>query len=212
MRRATMVLLLLLGSAAFLSVCTHAIELTEVGIQVHLMHDPLLSDGDLRLGVGIGGYCKLAVADGWTMRAELGNPLEVFYPQFGLAVTYALGDRFAVEGQLRAQTDFRDLLYVSVNAGGRMLLAGSETSRLVLSSFPFALAGFRGWQSEMSFLATAAANAHLDYSWVASEHVILGQAIGVSLARLGPDAEMALPLGEIYGVMIDSITHAGYRP
>ena len=212
MRRATVVLLVLLGSVAFLSVCTQAIELSEVGIQVHLMHDPLLSDGSLRLGVGIGGYCRLAVADGWTMRAELGNPLEILYPQFGLALTYAIDDRIAVEGQLRAQTDFRDLLYVSLNAGGRMLLAGSETSRLALSSFPFVLAGFRGWQGGMSFLATATANAYLDYSWVASEHVILGQAIGVSLARLGPDAKMALPLGEIYGLIIDSITHAGYRP
>jgi len=201
-----------LSGVVFLSVCAQAVAMTEVGIQVHLTHNPLFSEGKLRLALGVGAYCKLALADRWTMRAELGNPLVALYPQFGVAVTYALGGRFAIEGQLWARTDFRDVLYVTLNTGGRMVLAGSETSRLILSSFPFALIGFRGWQEGMSFFPRATANVYLDYSWLASEHVILGQAIGVSLSRLGPDVERVFPLGEMYGLLLDSITRAGYRP
>ncbi len=210
MRQAVLVAAIVLVSCCSW-VNVQAVNLVEMGIKVHVTHDPLLSEGSLRLVVSLGGYCKLAVADGWTMRAELGTPLGLFLPQLGLASTHSIGERIALEAQLWIQSDLMDSVFLTLSAGARAILVRSETSRLTLASFPFALVGFSGWSGDASFFPSASLNAYFDYSWMASENVVLGQTIGLTVVQLGPEVEMALPLGELYGLRMDSTTHAGFR-
>lgn len=212
MRRTLWLAMLVVASVALLGLYGMAAQVTEVGLLVHVMHDPLRSGGEVRLAAAVAAYGRLAIADGWTMRAEVGGPIDLFLPQLGIAVSRALGGRWAVEGQLWAQTDFQDSLYFSLNAGGRVLLAGSPSSHVLLSSFPLALVGLWFWPGSVSVLPTAGLNAYLDVAWTPSSNLLLGQSIGVSLARLGPDREMAFPLGELYGLVFDSMTRVGYRP
>ena len=212
MRQNTLLVILLVLSVAAVGFKCLAIDVTEVGIQVHVMHDPVLSGGELRLAVAISGYCRLFVDGGWTMRAQIGSLLDLFLPQISLAMTHAMGDRWAVEAQLWAKSDLQDSLYVTLSAGGRVLLAGSETSQLMLSSFPVTLGGLYYWPGEWSFMPGATLNAYLDYAWTASEKLILGQTIGLSIAQLSPELPMAFPLDEAHGLVLDSMTRAGYRP
>jgi len=191
-----------------------AIDVAEVGVELQVTHDPFLSDGRFRLSVGLGAYCKLSVTDEWMLRAEFGSPLEIWLPWAGLATSHTLGDRWILEARLAAQSDLLDSVYLTLNAGGRVLVAGSGRSRLMLSSFPVSLAGlFFFTSSDWSFLPAVALNVFLDYSWAASEKMILGQTIGFSVAELrGFGSPMALPIGEFYGLILQSVTHAGYRP
>jgi len=213
MRQSVLVLLVCAGLMT-ICVASSAVELEEVGVQVRLMHDPLLSGEGLSLAASVSGYCKLAMADGWTMRMEVGSPLGLWLPWVGFATTFAVGDRWAVEAQLAAQTDWRDSIYLTLNAGGRVLLAGSNRFRLMLASFPLSVAGL--WYFSPSYFAlipSVSVNAALDLAWEASEHLILGESIGLSVARLGGlSTEMAFPLGEELGLILESRTRAGYRP
>jgi len=213
MRRSTLVFLVLFGLMAFCG-SSSALELDEVGIQVRLMHDPFLDDGNLRLAATVSGYCKIAVTEGWTMRAELGCPIDLWLPWIGLASSHRIGDRWAVEVQLAAQGDLAYSLYLTLNAGVRAVLASSDRSRLMLASFPVSIAGLWYFSpSDFMLVPSVSANAALDFAWAASEHLVLGQSLGLSVARLGGlSSETALPLGEAFGLLIDSRTRVGYRP
>jgi hypothetical protein len=188
-----------------------AVDLAEIGIKVHVTHDPLLSEGSLRLVVSLGGYCKLAVAEGWAMRVDLGTPLGLFLPQLGIGSTHSIGERIALEAQLWIQSNLMDSVFLTLTAGARAILVRSETSRLTLASFPFALVGFFGWSGGGSYFPSASLNVYFDYSWMGSQNVVLGQTIGLTVVYLGPETEAALPLGELYGLRADSTTHAGFR-
>ena len=212
MRRATKILGALVGSLVFLSICALPIGVTEVGIQFQVTHEPLQSEDGVQLVLGAGGYCKLSIADDWIVRMELGSPLQAFAPQVGVAVTYAVGPRIALEGQLTAQTAFDGFIHLAFYAGARGILSGSATSRMMLSSFPLAVVAYGDTESGLSFATSFSVNASLDVARAFSEHLVLGQAIGISVIRFGPAMDAAMPLGEDYGLMWSAITRAGYRP
>lgn len=197
-----------------LCVPSAAVDLEEAGIQVRVLHDPLLSDGRLTLAVAVSGYCRLAVGDGWMVRAELGSLLDLFLPWIGISTSHVVGDRWMVEAQLAAQSDLRDSIYLTLSAGGRVLIAGSATSRLMLASFPLSLVGLWHFSpNDFALDVLVALNAALDFAWAASEHVILGQSFSLSVAGLGGlSSEMAFPLGEELGLILDSRTRVGVRP
>ena len=92
------------------------------------------------------------------------------------------------------------------------MLAGSAGSRLMLASFPLAFVGFGDGESGFSFATVLGLNASLDYARMVSEHLLLGQAVGVSVAQLGPVDDRSLPIGELHGLIVNAVTHAGYRP
>lgn len=211
MRRATMAFAAVL-MVVVVSICALPISVTEVGIQFQVTHDPLQSEDGAKLALGAGGYCKLSVATDWIMRFELGSPLQAFAPQLGLALTYAVGPRTALEGQLTAQTAFDGFIHLAFYAGVRGILSGSATSRMMLSSFPLAVVAYGDTESGLSFATSFSVNASLDVARAFSEHLVLGQAIGISVIRFGPAMDAAMPLGEDYGLMWSAITHAGYRP
>jgi len=213
MRRSALLLFVLFVLVALCG-SSFALEVNEVGIQVRLMHDPFLDDGNLRFAATVSGYCKIAVTEGWTMRAELGCPIDLWLPWVGLASSHEVGDRWAVEVQLAAQGDLVYSLHLTLNAGVRALLASSDRFRLMLASFPVSVTGL--WYlspSEFMLIPSISANATLDFAWAMSEHLVLGQSFGLSVARLGGlSTEMAFPLGEAVGLLIDSKTRIGYRP
>jgi len=57
-----------------------------------------------------------------------------------------------------------------------------------------------------------AVNLNLDVAWAPSTHGLLGETIGFSLVTRTPSGEMAIPLGEAYGLLLRATTHAGFRP
>lgn len=190
-----------------------AVDVTEIGVQIHVMQDPFLSDGELRLGVALGGYCRLVVSDEWTVHIQLGSPLDLWLPGVALAAAYAVGDRWTIEAQMGVQSDLADSVYLTLNLGARVALGGSETSRLMLSSFPISLSGLHYFNSgDWSFSLAPAVNAFLDYTWAASDRVNIGQAIGLTLLHHGAAPRMAIPLGGEHGLVFDSITHLGLEP
>jgi hypothetical protein len=211
MRRSVLVVFLLLMSLTSAGFQALAVQVTELGIQVHIFHDPLLSGGELRLAAAVSGYCRLFMDDGWTVRAQIGSPIDLFLPQIGVATTHAVGANWAVEAQLWMQTDFLDSVYFTLNGGGRVRVAGSGTSRMTLSSFPISLAALYDSLGFL-FVPSAHLNAYVDLSWAPSDHLVLGQTIGLSIARLGSEYDAAFPLDGIYGLTIESVTRAGYMP
>lgn len=213
MRRLSLSFLVL---GCLLTICfpSAAVDVEEIGVQVRLMHDPFLFDEGLKLAAAVSGYCKLGMAEGWTMRVELGNPLDVWLPWIGIASSHAIGDRWTAEVQLSAQGDIFYSLYLTLNAGVRALLAGSDRSRLMLASFPLSLAGLWYFDpSDFILIPSISANAALDFAWAASDHLVLGQSIGLSVVRLGDlFDETAFSLGDGFNLMLDARTRAAYRP
>jgi len=212
MRKAVVTVVVLVILLYWMAAPCAAVDVTEVGVQVRVMHDPFLRDGELALGVALGGYCRLVVSEGWTMRIELGSPLDLWLPGVALASAYAIGDRWAIEAQLGVQSDLLDSVYLTLNLGARVVLSGSGTSRLMVSSFPISLAGLHYVTSgDWSFSAAPSLNAFLDYTWATSGRVNVGQAIGMTLLPRYATSPMAIPLGGDFGLMIDSVTHVGLR-
>jgi hypothetical protein len=212
MRKALQVALVLLAGTAWIGLPGSAIDLGEIGLEIEVLPDPLRSDEGLQWGAALGAYCKVGIADGWTMRGEVTSPLFAFLPQFGLAATYAASARWAVEAQLTIQSTALGSLLFTLHGGGRVLVAGTGTSRLLFSSFPVALVGMHTSYGGFSVFPVAGLNGYLDVSWLPSDHLIVGQSVGFSIAKLGPDVEMLFPLGEIHGLVLSATTHAGYRP
>ena len=212
MRRKLWVLVLVGALAGWICVAASAIGLAEIGLQVHITHDIYRSDDGLGLGVIVGGYCKVSMAEGWTMRAELSSPLLYFIPQLGIATTHALGDRLAVEAQLVIQTDFLETAYLTLLGGGRVLVAGTAESRVMASTFPLSLVGFYSSYGGLSVFPMLVLNGYLDISWWPSEHWTIGQAIGFTAQERIGDQEMLFPLGDALGLRFGATTHAGYRP
>ena len=147
------------------------------------------------------------------LRAEGGSPLEIWLPWIGRATSHAFEDRWTLEARLAARSDLLDSVYLTLNVGGRALLATPRRVRVMLSSFPISLADSYYRPGDWSFLPTLALNASLDYSWEPSERMVLGRTIGLSVAELrGFGSSMALPIGAHYGSILNTATHAGFRP
>ena len=213
MRRMLWVVALAGALAGWTCVTAAAVGLAEIGLQVYVTHDIYRSDDGVGLGAIVGGYCKVSMAEGWMMRAELSSPLLYFIPQLGIATTHALGDRFAVEAQLVIQTDFLETAYLTLLGGGRVLIAGTAESRVMASTFPLSLVGFySSYGSGLSVFPVPALNGYLDVSWWPSEHWTIGQAIGFTAVQRIADEEMLFPLGDGLGLRFGAMTHAGYRP
>jgi len=206
------ILLVLVALVSALCASSVAAELAEIGIQVHLTHSPFRTESGLQLGVAVSGYCRVSVAEGWTMRAELSSPLASFMPQLGIATTHAVGERLAVEAQLLMQTDFQDTFFITLFGGGRARITGTTTSRVMVSTFPLTLAGFYSSYGGFSLLPMLALNGYVDVTWWPTDHWAIGQAVGVAALQRVTDDEMLFPLGERYGLRFATTTHVGYRP
>ena len=208
----TVCLVLCCTSLAFVSTGALGISVTEVGLQFHVMHAPESFDGEPLLGFIVGAYCTLEVADQWTMRLDVWNPLDMFFPQLDLSMTYAINNRMAVEGQLAIQSDFYDSVYMTITGGARVIALASPTTRLSLATFPLQLTGLFSSSGYSAVFPSAQVNLYATGTWAPSEHIVLRQTLGGALIRLDSDAEFVFPLGGPYGLSLSSLTRAGYRP
>ncbi len=211
MRWFSLSMMVLLGLAAALGVGCVGAEITEVGVRLHFLNEPLLTEGRIRWGARLGVYAKVHIAPQWTLRPMLDNPLEVWLPSFALASTHTLTEGLAVEAVLSARAGFEEWLEIALDLGGRAALGTTAATRWMVSSFPVTLAAIR-YQGEWNVSPILTPNATFEVTWAATDRLLLGQAVGVSVLSLPVrDNPLAVALNESIGLVFHSITHAGMR-
>jgi hypothetical protein len=189
-----------------------AAELTEIGIQLSLVQQPLLTEGHQQFGASLGVYAKLRLDAAWTLRGALYSPLGVWMPGLLVAGTYGFADRWAGEAELTIQGDPGAWLQSSLNVGVRAVVARGLRSRLMLFSFPVALS-VMWFQDRWTVQPVLTPNLFVDLAWMPRPRIILGQALGVSLVGPVPGIDRGgLLLGEDYTLVLRSLTRVGFVP
>jgi len=211
MRRAVMLCCVLAGMAMG-GIPGRAVEVEEIGIQLYVVNQPLLSEGHMQLGARIGVYGKLAVSDAWGLRVTIDNPFSAWLPRFELSSSHRMADRWIAEAAISAMVGGAAWAEMSVSAGARYIAGRTSSFRLMLSSFPISLTAIR-YLGSWTVAPVLTPNLAVDVSWAPSEVWVFGQAIGLSVISLPiSDEAPAIPLSQPFGLLVQSLTHAGYRP
>jgi len=181
-----------LGHVVFGCVVFLALDVTEIGIRVHLSRDPARSEEALDWHTALGVYFKLSMTGAWMVRAKLGRRLLKWLPRASLVTSHPLGSCGIAEVQCSIQAVLPDVMQVTVNGGGRYCLDGVGSPRAIVLSFPMAFVGLRfayavGW----------------DLRWVT--------ATNPAVTLRGLNATPAVAIGERFGLVLNASTHAGYR-
>jgi len=208
----TVMLCCVLASIALGGFPGSAVEVEEIGIQLYVVNQPLLSDGHVQLGARVGAYAKLAVSEAWGLRVTIDNPLAAWLPRFELSSSHRVADRWIAEATFSATIGAEDWGQMSVSAGARYVALRSPSFRVMLSSFPISLTAIR-YLGSWTVAPVLTPNLTADVSWAPSATWVLGQSIGLSVVSLPPSDEApAIPLPRPFGLLVRSLTHAGVRP
>lgn len=171
----------------------HAADVREVGLRIDLTLQPLYAGDAVRWNFDLGGYARIALAQGWGVRATAGFSVLSAGPYLGIGLLKAIGSSTALEGDVRLQWTFGTGTPVTT-AGAGIRLAGTADGLIYqLAVFPvsWTLAPVAGAPAAFAFSPSFTAGGGFSLA----TGLEFGQAITVTFLSAPPGGRPVLPVG-----------------